>query len=117
MKQLVFLVGCQRSGTTWLQKVLGGHPQIGTAQESHVFDQFIGPAMRFWDRVVGTDVGRGGVGLPAYLTRGEFDSLGREMVERVAGSGGYVGGKIELAPETQQVLEQAVEEARRLGHH
>jgi ATP-dependent Clp protease ATP-binding subunit ClpC len=41
----------------------------------------------------------------------------REMVERVAGSGGYVGGKIELAPETQQVLEQAVEEARRLGHH
>ena len=41
----------------------------------------------------------------------------REMVERVAGSGGYVGGKIELSPETQQVLEQAVEEARRLGHH
>jgi len=41
----------------------------------------------------------------------------REMVERVAGSGSYVGGKIELAPETQQVLEQAVEEARRLGHH
>jgi len=40
-----------------------------------------------------------------------------EMVERVAGSGCYVGGKIELAPETQQVLEQAVEEARRLGHH
>jgi ATP-dependent Clp protease ATP-binding subunit ClpC len=41
----------------------------------------------------------------------------REMVERVASSGDYVGGKIELAPETQQVLEQAVEEARRLGHH
>jgi hypothetical protein len=83
MKDLVFLVGCQRSGTTWLQKVLGGHPQIGTAQESHVFDQFIGPAMRFWDQVVSIDAGRGGVGLPAYLTRGEFDALGREMVERV----------------------------------
>ena len=41
----------------------------------------------------------------------------REIVERVAGSGDYTGGKIELAPETQQVLEQAVEEARRLGHH
>jgi ATP-dependent Clp protease ATP-binding subunit ClpC len=41
----------------------------------------------------------------------------REMVERVASSGDYIGGKIELAPETQQVLEQAVEEARRLGHH
>ena len=41
----------------------------------------------------------------------------REIVERVSGSGDYTGGKIELAPETQQVLEQAVEEARRLGHH
>jgi ATP-dependent Clp protease ATP-binding subunit ClpC len=41
----------------------------------------------------------------------------REIVERVAGSGDYTGGKIELASDTQQVLEQAVEEARRLGHH
>jgi ATP-dependent Clp protease ATP-binding subunit ClpC len=41
----------------------------------------------------------------------------REIVERVAGSGDYTGGKIELAPETQTVLEQAVDEARRLGHH
>jgi ATP-dependent Clp protease ATP-binding subunit ClpC len=41
----------------------------------------------------------------------------REIVERVSGSGGYTGGKIELAPETQQVLEHAVDEARRLGHH
>ena len=41
----------------------------------------------------------------------------REIVERIAGSGDYTGGKIELAPETQQVLEQAVDEARRLGHH
>ncbi len=41
----------------------------------------------------------------------------REIVERVSGSGDYTGGKIELAPETQTVLEQAVEEARRLGHH
>ena len=41
----------------------------------------------------------------------------REMVERTSGSGNYTGGKIELAPETQKVLELAVEEARRLGHH
>ena len=83
MKQLVFLVGFQRSGTTWVQKVLGAHPDIGTAQESHVFDQFIGPAVRFWDGVLAVDVGRGGVGLPAYLTQEEFDGLGRELVERV----------------------------------
>ncbi|MBN1305729.1 MAG: ATP-dependent Clp protease ATP-binding subunit [Anaerolineales bacterium] len=41
----------------------------------------------------------------------------REMVERVSGSGDHIGGKIELADDTQQVLEYAIEEARRLGHH
>jgi ATP-dependent Clp protease ATP-binding subunit ClpC len=41
----------------------------------------------------------------------------REMVERVSPAGRFSGNKIDLAPDTQQVLELAVEEARRLGHH
>lgn len=41
----------------------------------------------------------------------------QEMIERLVGFGQYRGGKLELAPGTQQVLEQAVEEARRMGHH
>ena len=41
----------------------------------------------------------------------------REMVERTSGFGDYRGGKIDLAPGTQQVLEYAIEEARRMGHH
>lgn len=41
----------------------------------------------------------------------------REMVERISGFGQYRGGKIDLAPGTQQVLEFAIEEARRMGHH
>ena len=41
----------------------------------------------------------------------------REMVARVAGEGRYTDSKVELAPETQLVLEFAVDEARRLGHH
>ncbi|MFZ5821662.1 MAG: ATP-dependent Clp protease ATP-binding subunit [Chloroflexota bacterium] len=42
----------------------------------------------------------------------------REVVERVnVESRALPTGKIELAPDTQQVLEYAVEEARRLGHH
>jgi ATP-dependent Clp protease ATP-binding subunit ClpC len=40
-----------------------------------------------------------------------------EMVERLTGSGQYSGGKLDLSPGTQQVLEHAVDEARRLGHH
>jgi len=41
----------------------------------------------------------------------------KEMVERLSGQGRYVGGRIELAPGTEQVLQFAIEEARRMGHH
>ncbi len=42
----------------------------------------------------------------------------REIIERVAtAEARFNPEKIELAPDTQQVLEYAVDEARRLGHH
>lgn len=41
----------------------------------------------------------------------------QEMVEKVSGTGEYHGGKIDLAPGTQEVLEYAIDEARRMGHH
>jgi len=41
----------------------------------------------------------------------------QEMIERLTGTGGYRGGKLDLSPGTQQVLEHAVDEARRMGHH
>jgi ATP-dependent Clp protease ATP-binding subunit ClpC len=41
----------------------------------------------------------------------------REMIQRISGEGRYESGKIELAPDTQQVLEFAIDEARKMGHH
>ncbi|HUI90283.1 MAG TPA: ATP-dependent Clp protease ATP-binding subunit [Anaerolineales bacterium] len=41
----------------------------------------------------------------------------REMVGRVSVEGNSLSAKLELANDTQQVLEYAVEEARHLGHH
>ena len=42
----------------------------------------------------------------------------REMIQRISGTPvNFDPSRIELAPETQQVLEYAVDEARRLGHH
>src|ERR1700690_748066 len=41
----------------------------------------------------------------------------REIIERVGVESHHEDSKIELAPDTQQVLEYAVDEARRLGHH
>ena len=40
-----------------------------------------------------------------------------EIVERLTGAGQHDSGKIDLSPGTQQVLEFAFEEARRLGNH
>src|SRR3989304_1513548 len=41
----------------------------------------------------------------------------KETVDRLTGVGRHAGGKIELAPSTEQVLQLAIEEARRMGHH
>ncbi|WP_075071959.1 ATP-dependent Clp protease ATP-binding subunit [Longilinea arvoryzae] len=41
----------------------------------------------------------------------------REMVERLGGAGTFQGNKIDLSSGVQQVLEFAIDEARRMGHH
>jgi len=41
----------------------------------------------------------------------------KEMVERLTAASRPPAGRIELAPTTEQVLQFAIEEARRMGHH
>jgi len=41
----------------------------------------------------------------------------REMIQRVSNPGDFETSKIELAPDTQQVLEFAIDEAHKMGHH
>ncbi len=41
----------------------------------------------------------------------------QEIVDRVSGYGSYRGGRIDLSPGVQQVLEYAFDEARNMGHH
>jgi ATP-dependent Clp protease ATP-binding subunit ClpC len=41
----------------------------------------------------------------------------KDMVERLTGVGRSSGTRIELAPGTEQVLQMAIDEARRMGHH
>lgn len=44
----VFLVGCPRSGTTWLQVLLAQHPQVATARETHLFNGYLKHLDRWW---------------------------------------------------------------------
>jgi hypothetical protein len=70
---LLFVVGCPRSGTTWVQRLLASHPCIRTGQESDVFDMYIGPLLRTWQQELYADSsGRGSVGLSCYFTDAGF---------------------------------------------
>lgn len=73
---LIFVVGCPRSGTTWIQRLLATHPCVRTGQESDLFDLYIGPQLRTWRQELKVDSsGRGGVGLGCYFTDTDFSKV------------------------------------------
>jgi hypothetical protein len=82
--KLVFIVGCPRSGTTYLQRLLAYHPKIKTGQESHLF-YYIGPLYQTWQaqvEAVKTDP-RGGVGLPCYFDENEFIEVLKNFLDQL----------------------------------
>lgn len=87
----VFVVGCQRSGTTWVQLLLARHPLVSTVNETHMINRFLGPAVRAWDELA--DDPRD-VGLPTLCSGSEFletvRDLGRGILERIAEPGAPV---------------------------
>ncbi len=42
----VFVVGCGRSGTSWVQGILAAHPLVITTQESHAYEAVYDPVTR-----------------------------------------------------------------------
>ena len=87
-RNLVFIVGCPRSGTTWLQKLLASHPQIRSGEESHFFDMYIGPQLRSWRGQFKelSAVGAGHlVGPPAYFREAEFMHIVRNYLLELLG--------------------------------
>ncbi|HSY16775.1 MAG TPA: sulfotransferase [Candidatus Acidoferrales bacterium] len=96
---LLFIVGCPRSGTTWLQRLLATHPKIKTGQESRLFE-YIGSQFQHWrqDLASAGVIGRGGTGLACYMQEDEFVGLQRKYVSSVLGLmlRGLVPGEIFL---------------------
>jgi Sulfotransferase family len=72
MMKYVFLVGCPRSGTTWLQLLLSQHPAVSSCLETHLFSSFLAPMSSAWNRHRNS---RQGVGLHAVLSEEEFTIL------------------------------------------
>ncbi len=83
-ENLVFVVGCPRSGTTWVQRLLAAHPCVRTGQESDIFDLYVGPQLRTWQQELAVDSsGRGGVGLACYFTDADFRSVLKDYLLRL----------------------------------
>lgn len=90
-KNLIFLIGSPRSGTTYLSRLLGAHPAVAATQEIELINRYCRPWQQAWNEQLPTDAGRWErhrhKGLPAVLTRDEFDeamgSFARSVYEKL----------------------------------
>jgi hypothetical protein len=74
----LFIIGCPRSGTTWVQLLLAQHPSIATAPETQIFAYYMEPLRRQWAHErAGVDREQGAAGLSRLLTEAEFEDLCR----------------------------------------
>ncbi len=77
---LIFIVGCSRSGTTWLQRLLACHPKIHTGQETHLFSGYIGPLLGIFNGHLNPQLRGSGIGLGCYFTEEEFHTVLRSFI-------------------------------------
>ncbi len=81
----LFVLGCPRSGTTWVQLLLSKHPGVATAPETQVFAYYLDWFRKQWewerrDREGDTQEA---AGLSRLLSGDEFDDLCRGVAEFV----------------------------------
>ena len=79
----VFIIGCPRSGTTWVQLLMAQHPEVATAPETQIFAYYLDHFQRQWrhEQEGPGSKHQGPVGLSRVLSPTEFD----EMCGRTAG--------------------------------
>ena len=73
----LFVVGCPRSGTTWLQLLLSKHPSVATAPETQIFAYYLDHFRRQWREEHEGDTAQlqGRAGLSRLLSQEDFEAL------------------------------------------
>lgn len=102
-KTTLFIVGCPRSGTTWVQLLLAQHPLVATAPETQIFAYYLDGFRKQWNWEREGPGGKryGGAGLSRLLSEDEFDDLCR-------GAAAFVLDRIaEANPEGRVVIEKS----------
>ena len=83
-KQFLFIIGAPKSGTTWLQIMLGAHPQVCTTVELTIFNRYTAPWIRAWENeAANIKEGRWHQGLPFLWTEKEFYEYLKKFVHGV----------------------------------
>ena len=106
----IVLLGAPRSGTTWLQNLLGADPRVATPQETDLFTRYVEPVDAAWQWSLrgGADEWRGRrfKGLPAVLTAEQFEASVRTFVD------GVFRAVAELKPTADVVVEKSPSHSR-----
>lgn len=72
-KEFLFIVGSPRSGTTWLQLMLGSHPSVCATAELTLYDKYLAPWLEAWKAENQlTEDGKSYVGMPVLWDEAEF---------------------------------------------
>src|SRR5437879_13050620 len=80
--RMIFLVGAQRSGTNWLQRIIAAHPDVAAApSETFLFSHGIAPLA---DRFTHGAASSGTTGF-VYMDRLSFLDAGRDFCDAVVG--------------------------------
>lgn len=75
-----FIIGCPRSGTTWLQLLLAQHPAIASSQETHLFSRYIARLFDGWNYEKETNQT---TGLCSILSEKDFYQICRDMSDNI----------------------------------
>lgn len=80
----VFILGAPRSGTTWLQAMLGAHPRVGTTVELTLYSRYTASWIESWTKEArNIEDGRWHQGLPFVWSESDFYGFLRDFVEGV----------------------------------
>jgi hypothetical protein len=112
--QLLMLLGAPRSGTTWLQGLLGAHDAIATPQETDIFRLYLAPLAAAWNGQLGALAGRDGgsrrrKGLPLVLTQQEFEEAARALLESM------IDAVVRMKPSARVVVEKSPAHSLHVG--
>lgn len=83
-KEFVFIIGAPRSGSTWLQIMMGAHPSVCTTVELSLYNRYTAPWLRAFQKEQNKiDQGRWHQGLPTVWSREELLGFLRFFLQSV----------------------------------